>query len=118
MPEVFDRKAEEGHGEPEQPVDRQSVLFASVFPPEKQRAILEALSSKAVDGDVRAAGFLFDRLYGRPGASRQLPSHESVATEEYDLSALSDTEFTTLAYLLEKCSPESGTCAEAPDSDV
>jgi hypothetical protein len=88
-------------GEPEQ---SEEAIFDEALPPERQRAILEALVKKAGEGDVRIAAFLFDRLYGRPGAAKAATT-EGAAGPHFDLSRLADSEFNILVHLLEKCDP-------------
>jgi hypothetical protein len=92
------RKAAERRRELEQ-------LFLEVIPPERRRAILEQITLSAAQGDLRAAAFLFDRIYGKPVG---LPNHDesSEANEAEirapDLSRLTDHEVETLACLLRK----------------
>src|SRR5450432_1249915 len=78
-------------------------LFLEAFPPEKRSALLGALTEKALAGDVRAAAFLFDRIYGRPGAAPKPAESDETDGEHCDLRRLDDREMDVLDCLLEKC---------------
>jgi hypothetical protein len=84
------------------PSETRDLLFDEALPPEKRRAILEALAEKAQAGDVRVAAFLFDRLYGRPAAAPAPRPGQSSDSERIDLRRLDDREMETFAGLFEK----------------
>ena len=78
-------------------------LFAEVMPRERRRAIVELLVGRAVDGDVRVAMYLFDRLYGRPNIAPAPMGFEEALTTPLDMGALDDMEAANLVDLLERC---------------
>ena len=87
-------------------------LFLEAFPPEKRREILENLAEKAKAGDVRVAAFLFDRCYGRPGASVSPEDNAEADMQRFDMSRLDDREMEVFAALLEK-----GVARDDPPAD-
>jgi hypothetical protein len=90
------------------------LLFEETVPLETRRAVLRRLAQLAVDGDLRVAAFLFDRVYGRPTAAE--PS-EGVSDDhglDFDLDRLNDREFNTVVRLLEKCSSRLGLDSQPP----
>lgn len=53
------------------PLNCENVMAKAVTEDEAV-SIAKAMSKRAVDGDVRAADFVFDRLFGRPQQSTDL----------------------------------------------
>ena len=86
-------------------------LFDTALPVRKRREILDALVAKAVNGDLRVAGFLFDRLYGRAGNTRKTAASEPESSR-FDVRRLSEKEFKTLDRLLRKCEVRTGTSSD------
>lgn len=70
-------------------------LLAEVLGDEKEgitaaQAILSALRSKAIKGDVRAAEVLLDRAYGKSKETLDVTTNGESMNQKYDLSKLSD----------------------------
>ncbi len=81
----------------------QDRLFEESVPLDKRRAIIDELVKRAAAGDVRVAAFLFDRLYGSPGAAAKPAAAEAKPASHFDLNRLPDKEFDFFVGLLEKC---------------
>jgi len=84
--------------------DSMKLLFEEAVPLETRRAVLRKLAQQAVNGDLRVAAFLFDRVYGRPSAAEPGEGASDNSGSDFDLDRLNDREFNTVVRLLEKCS--------------
>lgn len=85
-------------------------LLDKAVPQDKRLAILEILSHMAHAGNVKAATFLFDRMYGKPVQTLEIADSVADEDERLDLSKLSAEELKTLDALMRKAAVE-------PDSD-
>jgi hypothetical protein len=68
----------------------------------RRRAIVDVMVGKAMEGDVRAAAFLFDRFYGRPAVAAlpEMDSEEEV--RRMDLRRLGEDDLETIEGILRR----------------
>ena len=90
-------------GDVDRPAAESVKLFDVAVSVRTRKAIVRALVEKAMAGDVRATAFLYDRIYGRPGAAAKPSPTDGLAKAVIAISRFNEEEMVTFARLLKKC---------------